>query len=71
MNAPHFPDLIRSTVHECAPDHSVHTISVGALRKAARDIAALYEALDELSGQHGSRAYLKAERALAQARSSK
>ena len=45
MSGPQFTQMIRDRIHECAPDHSVETITVGALRKAADDMAELYEAL--------------------------
>lgn len=52
MNAPYFPQLIRGRIHECAPDHSVETISVGALRKAAADIEALDKALQPFAKEY-------------------
>ena len=36
-----FSALIERTVHECAPDHSIETITVGELRHAAREMEAL------------------------------
>lgn len=47
MIGPAFTALVRGRIHECAPDHSVETISVGELRKAAATMAELYEALHD------------------------
>ena len=35
---------LRDAIHECAPDHSQHIISVGECRQAAGVIEALYDA---------------------------
>lgn len=40
-----FPALIASRIHECAPDHSVETITVGELRRTAREYQEMLEAL--------------------------
>ena len=41
-----FPQWVRGSVHENAPDHSVQTVEVGKLREASRTIEELYEALE-------------------------
>lgn len=46
MGEPAFAAWVSSSVHECAPDHSVQTVEVGKLREAADTISALYEALE-------------------------
>lgn len=48
MSALRFARIVANTVHECAPDHSTHTIAVGELREAVAEMEALYEALDAL-----------------------
>lgn len=49
MTRPAFTLLVRNRIHESAPDHSIETISVGKLRRAADDMEALYEALEPLA----------------------
>ena len=40
-----FSRLIAERIHECAPDHSVETISVGELRRAANEMDEVCNAL--------------------------
>ena len=44
---PDFPQWVASHVHENAPDASTQLVEVGVLRKAAKQITALYEALED------------------------
>lgn len=53
MSEAAFPRWLHSAVHECAPDHSVDTITVGKLREAARTIDELYEALEHCLREWG------------------
>ena len=46
MSGPAFTQMIRNRIHECAPDHSIETMTVGGLRAAAEQMAELYEALE-------------------------
>lgn len=48
MSGPQFTLLVRNRIPESVPDDSIETISVGGLRKAAADMAELYEALAAL-----------------------
>jgi hypothetical protein len=50
MSAPAFTAMVRNRIHENAPDHSVETVTVGALRAAAEQMAELYEALKKTAG---------------------
>lgn len=66
---PQFTEWVRSSIHECAPDHSLHTVEVGKLRQAAKVMAALYDALiDSNAGQRTWGTDRKIQRALAAAR---
>jgi hypothetical protein len=41
-----FREWVERHVHECAPDHSTQTVSVGFLRDTARKMDAVCDALD-------------------------